>query len=99
VLVRHQQKEQLLPIVVTNETNGPNLLGRNWFAELGIVMTGIHNVNGEKNKEKSVLNKFPSLTSRTLKGHKGTPIHIELKENFLKPDEYRMSYRKRRWVH
>lgn len=46
-------------------------------------MTGIHNVSKEKkrNKEKGILNKFPSLTSRTLEGHKGTPIHIELKEN------------------
>lgn len=35
VLVRHQQKEQLLPIVVTNETNGPNLLGRNGLRNWG----------------------------------------------------------------
>lgn len=40
-------------------------------------MIGIHSVC----EEKSILKKFPSLTSKTLGGHNGTPIHIELKEN------------------
>ncbi|KMQ89188.1 hypothetical protein RF55_11202 [Lasius niger] len=81
VLVRHRQIKKLLPIVVTNETHGPNLLGRNWFAELGITMTGIHKVSEKENNGNNILKKFPSLTLKTLEGHKGTPIHIELKDN------------------
>nr|XP_014287312.1 uncharacterized protein K02A2.6-like [Halyomorpha halys] len=66
---------------ILNEEDGPNLLGRNWFKPLGITIEEIKTVQLEpSNYNSDILKIFLTLTLKTLEGHSGTPIHIEIKE-------------------
>ncbi|CAL1671854.1 unnamed protein product [Lasius platythorax] len=80
VWVKYGKHEAKLPLTVTEGTIGPNLLGRNWFENLGIKITGVQRIEKTETTYAKMINEFPSLTSSKLEGHHGTPINIQLKE-------------------
>lgn len=66
-------------MIVTEEDNGPNLLGGNWCDTFGTQVVGIQHVS-ERNNYKEILRNFPETGKTELSGHKGEPVHIELKD-------------------
>lgn len=79
VNVEYKNMLRQLPIIVTEEDNGPNLFGDNWFKHFGIEITGIHATINDS-KYANLLKKFPGVQKRELSGHEGPLINIELKE-------------------
>lgn len=65
--------------MITAEDNGPNLFGANWFKPFGIQVVGIQTVENADPDYKAIIKAYPGLHKKELSGHKGTPIHIDLK--------------------
>ncbi|XP_015122716.1 uncharacterized protein LOC107045096 [Diachasma alloeum] len=78
--VQYKGIKKKLPLVITDEDKGPNLFGNNWFEPFGIKITGIQQVEA-KTEYQQLLEEYPGLLKKELSGHKGTPIHIELKKD------------------
>lgn len=68
--------------------NGASLLGRNWFALLGIGVASIHKTLMGPAPLESLLDKFCSVFNADLAACTGLPVHLDLLEgvmpNFLK---------------
>ncbi|XP_046740528.1 uncharacterized protein LOC124407960 [Diprion similis] len=81
VSVKYGEFKGKLPLPITEDTVGPNLLGRKWFADLAIKIMGIQRIEKIETDYTKMIDEFPSITSTRLEGHHGTPISILLKEN------------------
>lgn len=79
VSVKYGKHEAKLPVTIMQETIGPNLLGRDWFKDLGIKIMGIKRIEKTTDYAK-MIGEFPLITSSKLEGHYGTPINIQLRE-------------------
>lgn len=79
VTVIYKGIKRILPLIVTEEDNGPNLLGANWCDTFGTHVVGIQHVS-ERNNYKEILRNFPETGKTELSGHRGEPVHIELKD-------------------
>lgn len=86
VHVRHKSKDYILPLVVTRGT-GCSLLGRNWFQDLKIRVSGIHHL-ATKDSVANILKAHEDVFDANIRGHSGPPVNLELKEgatpHFLK---------------
>lgn len=76
VPVKFQGREFQLPLLVVKNEGNP-LLGRDWFQQLEIRLTGLHSVCV---RPEAVLEMFPDVFSQTFPGAALPRIHIELKE-------------------
>lgn len=72
VHVRFQNREALLPLVVT-EGNAASLLGRNWFEDLGIQVK----INTIEESEDSITG-YADIFEEKLGTYRGSPVHLDL---------------------
>lgn len=78
VTVEHRNNMHKLVLFVI-QGHGTSLLGRNWFAALGINVAGIHTVNRESEDFKQLLRTYSDVFSEELGAQVGRKISIELK--------------------
>ncbi|CAB3386219.1 Hypothetical predicted protein [Cloeon dipterum] len=82
VWVQGEPTPKQLELLVMQQ-NGPSLIGRNWFPELGITMK-LPQLQDEEQKRKSkgnIVNKVPRVISPGLGRFKGEPIHVSMQED------------------
>lgn len=79
VHVRYKSKDFVLPLLVT-EGNGCSLLGRNWFSEFKIRVSGIHQVSGNTDVQKILAAHGEAFEPKII-GYGEPQINLELKDN------------------
>ena len=80
--VLYRGKRRQLTAYVVDGT-GPNLLGRNWMAELGIYLSQVNAVRGRSTPEdiKSILQEFALVFEPSLGTYNGPPVHLDVRES------------------
>lgn len=83
VLVQYKGKQKELPILVA-KGNGPSLIGRNWFTELGIQLQGVYSVTLDKQslttKLDGILKKYMQVFQEGLGKYSGPVVSIKPQE-------------------
>ena len=75
--VKYQGSHKHLKAYVVDSA-GPNLLGRNWMAELGIRLTNVHAVKSTPDDIRAILNEFAAVFEPGLGTYSGPPIHLDV---------------------
>lgn len=75
-----------LPLVVVSHNAAP-IVGRNWFAPLGIRLEGVHSI-GSRNGLTEVLKEFEDVFSAGLGVYKGPPVALQLNDG-ARPKAFR----------
>jgi hypothetical protein len=80
--VLYRGKRRKLTAYVIDGT-GPNVLGRNWMAELGIYLSQVDAVKDRSTPEniKSILQEFVLVCKPSLDKYNGPPVHLNVKES------------------
>lgn len=84
--VQYKSINTKLPLLIV-AGNGPSLIGRNWFQELGITINSNNDVNfsifsNAIENNNSVFSRFPDLFDNNFGELKGVTITIPIEENF-----------------
>lgn len=77
VPVKFKEQDFKLPLLVVRN-DGSTLLGRDWFKDLNISITGLHTIS---QSAEAVTEKFPDVFGETFPGAAIPPVHIELKHD------------------
>uniref|UniRef100_A0A1Y1NHT7 RNA-directed DNA polymerase n=1 Tax=Photinus pyralis TaxID=7054 RepID=A0A1Y1NHT7_PHOPY len=83
VEVKYAGRCAVLPLTVI-EDNRSSLLGRNWFATLGIKLAGVYQLTSESVITKSVaevLSKYADIFKNELGKYKGPPVTLPINDN------------------
>ncbi|KMQ89943.1 reverse transcriptase family protein [Lasius niger] len=78
VEVEYNKKKKYLSLIIS-EGGGCDILGRDWFEELGISVQGVFGIDGRNNSMK-IYELFPTVFGGELGQFKGEPIKLELNE-------------------
>ncbi|XP_023210631.1 uncharacterized protein K02A2.6-like [Centruroides sculpturatus] len=78
VKVTYNNFTRELPLIVARGNN-ISLLGRNWFKELGICVSGVYRISRDRIQE--LMEEFPGVFKEGLGTYKGQPISIKLDPN------------------
>ncbi|XP_031357014.1 uncharacterized protein K02A2.6-like isoform X2 [Photinus pyralis] len=73
VEVRRGSRRSTLPLIIT-EGNRPSLLGRNWFQELGLTVSGVSHVDGTPNYARE----YPEVFCGNLGAYRGPPVSFSV---------------------
>lgn len=68
------------PTLLVVHGDRASLLGRNWFASLGIGVAGTHQTSTGPAALQPLLDKFRSVFNADLTSYTGLPVHLELLE-------------------
>ncbi|KAK8773502.1 hypothetical protein V5799_011964, partial [Amblyomma americanum] len=79
VRVNYNGKTHTLPLLVV-KGSGSSLLGRNWFASLGVTICGIHQTPSQDVVEQ-LQEKYEIVFSEEIPGNEGPPVTLELLGN------------------
>lgn len=72
--VHFRDRRLTLPVLVSNG-NGPSLLGRDWFAPMGLGVSGVNSVS-DFNDIYSMVKEYPTVSSPHHGCFTGPPVHI-----------------------
>ncbi|KAK8784126.1 hypothetical protein V5799_009508, partial [Amblyomma americanum] len=79
VRVNYNGKTHTLPLLVV-KGSGSSLLGRNWFASLGVTICGIHQTPSQ-DVVQQLQEKYEIVFSEEIPGNEGPPVTLELLGN------------------
>lgn len=79
VNVELKRKSVHLPLLVV-ESHGTSLLGRDWFAPLGITVQGIYQLSSDTERSRThlLIEDFPEVFQGGLGKRESLPVHIEV---------------------
>lgn len=79
VLVKYGSKSAILPLIIV-DADRASLLGRNWFSELGLSITGVSQISNFTN----YIKEYPEVFNENLGQYKGPPVTFDL-DSTVKP--------------
>ena len=87
VRVDYNGRTHMLPLLVA-KGEGPNLLGRNWFKNLGFAVVAVEGVNKvmDVSNFEQFVRTFPAVSSTTIGCYNGEPVSIHV--DSTKPPKY-----------
>ena len=86
VPVAYKDKTFTLPLLIA-ESDGPSLIGRNWFSSFGISVDGIHKLHVASCEE--IVRRYDNIFAPGIGTFKGDPVTVQINQNanprFCKP--------------